>query len=343
MKRTLLILSLSISAAAATEEDFSKADPGTYSDVPYIRHEGHEDEALPAAYVRQRLEVLKGVQDTLSAKAAVSILRTLHPKSVSESETPTPPINVLQMGMAAELTRLRDAHFYGATALAEYLNYSAEDALVPQAPTPELLQKLQGEMLFNAANRPPQHEVSGGPGFARNSAWVVHVTDKTACYDAAFAAATDGLNSWEDSTQRMEVADSRRYIIYTLTLLRDGMKYKIEQWCDITAARRVYSPEEQQQAMQQIVANLRDMQVLMVSISDRESADTAAPQMAKLIRDISPLREIAETQNTENSLMSSLSPEFDFSAFREAIKRHREQDCYGSEALRAFLSSLIGS
>ena len=158
MKRTLLILSLSISAAAATEEDFSKADPGTYSDVPYIRHEGHEDEALPAAYVQQRLEVLKGVHDTLSAKAAVSILRTLHPKSAS-AETASAPINVLQMGMAAELTRLRDAHFYGATALAEYLNYSA--ALLiwvlifvgfyfilirPQSKRQKALQKMQSEL-----------------------------------------------------------------------------------------------------------------------------------------------------------------------------------------------------
>lgn len=343
MKRIFTILIPGISAAVASEADFTKADPGTYSDVPYIRHEGHEDESLPAAYVQQRLEVLKGVHDTLSAKAAVSILRTLSPKSVAGSEQATPPINVLQMGMAAELTRLRDAYFYGATALAEYLNFSAEDALVPQTPTPELLQKLQGEILRHAANRPPQAEVSGGPGFAQGSAWVVHVADKAACYDAAFAAATDGLDTWEDSAQRMEVSGSRRFIIYTITLLRDGQKYKVEQWCDITTARRVYSPEEQQQAMQQIVANLRQMQQLMVGISDKASADTAAAQMAELIREITPLREIAETQNTETSLMNNLSPEFDYAAFRAAIKRHREQDCYGSEALRAFIATLIGS
>lgn len=343
MKRILSALILSLSANAADEVDFSKIDPGTYSDVPYIRHEGQDDTALPAAYVQQRLEVLRSVQDNLSAKSAVAILRTLSPKAAAQEAPVETPLNVLQMGMAAELTRLRNAHFYGATALAEYLNFSAEDALIPMPATQELRQQLTKEILENAAQRPSLHEVSGGPGFDRECAWIVHMTDKQACYDVSFAAATDGLADWEDSTQRMEVVGERRYIVYTVTLQRNEQRYKVEQWCDITTARKVYSAEEQVQAMRHIVDNLTQMQQLMVAITDKASADAAAPQMAELIRAIPALREIAETQNTETSLMNNLTPEFDYSAFRDAIKRHNAQDCYGSEALRAFLRSLVGN
>lgn len=343
MKRILSALIFSLPAIATDEADFSKLDPGTYSDVPYIRHEAQDDTVLPAAYVKQRLEVLRGVHDTLSAKAAVAILRTLSPKAVAQEPPEPTPINVLQMGMAEELNRLRDAHFYGAAALAEYLNFRAEDALIPLPATPELRQQLTKEILANTEHRPGLNVVSGGPGFGKDSAWIVHVTDKQECYDTAFSAASEGLDSWEDSAQRMEVDGERRYIVYTITLLRHKQRYKVEQWCDITAARKVYTQEEQQQAMQHIVSNLRQMQQLMVGIADKESADAAVPQMVKLIRAIPALREIAETQNTETSLMNNLSPEFDYTAFRAAIKRHQEQNCYGSEALLAFLRSLVGN
>lgn len=343
MKHLLSISLLTLLPAFATEEaDFSTIDPGKHSNIPYIRHAGHDDDAIPPAYLQQRLEVLQGVHDNLSAKSAVAILRTLHPSKVSRDIQVDTPINVLQMNIAVELNRLRDASFYGCKALAELLNFSAEAALLPETPTTELLQRLQGEMLKNAADRPAQSDVSGGPGFSADSAWVVHVTDKSLCYDAAFAAATDGFDDWLDSALRMEILNERRFIVYTITLIRDGKKYKVDQWCDITRARKVYSEEEQKQAMQQIVENLQQMQRLMLSINDKASADATAPKMQELIKAISPLHDIAATQNTETSLMNNLTPGFDYAAFREAIKRHQEQNFYGSDALRDFIRSLVG-
>lgn len=343
MKRLSVISLLMLLPALATEEtDFSKVDPGTHSDIPFIRHESRDDDVVPPTYLQKRLEILREVQDELSAKSAVAILRTLTPKNAVSDTPVTQPVNVLQMNIAVELNRLRDASFYGSEALAELLNFSREAAMLPEQPTPELLQELQGEILKNTGERPPQSEVSGGPGFTAGSAWIVHNTDKSQCYDAAFSASTDGFDDWTDSAQRMEVIENRRFIVYTITLVRHDRKYKVEQWCDISAARKVYTPEEQQAAMQQIVSNLQAMQQLMVSITDKAGADEATPRMQELIAAVSPLREIAETHNTETSLMSNLTSGFDYTAFRAAIKRHKDHDYYGSEALRAFLHSLVG-
>lgn len=346
MKTAFTPLLILLTVAGAHEAvDFDKINPGTHSDVPYIRQEGPLDNSRLTPYLQARLRILSSVQDWPGASEAVEKLRVLNTSVLPPASEDCPPVNVLQMGIAAEINRLRDAFFYGDAALAELLNFSAADARVPSPLTDDILAELKVEIERNLAALPPKQRsmIEGGPGFSRDGAWIIKASSSEEGYHASFLMAGEMFDDWDVFSYRTEIVGERRYLVCSVTLERKGKLLQVEQWCDITAAHKVYTPEEQEKAMEQIVANLTEMQHLMLTISDRKSADEAAVRMMGLIRDVTPLREIAQTSNTETLLMNNLTPSFDYVAFRKAILRHHENDCYGSEKLRDFIRMLHGS
>mgnify|MGYP003287205811 CR=1 FL=1 len=329
---------------AARTNNFDSADPGTYTDVPYIRGEEEPDSALIAVYLAERLRILSAVQDSASALDAVVNLKLLFRERLSADAAPDTPLNILQMQLASHINRLKDSHFYGVPALAELLNFSPEDALLPSQINDDMLTILRNEAEQNLSTWPAEamEGIDGGPGLTADTAWIIKTTDSRESFRIVTELASESFADWTICSHRLEVREQRRYLVYTMTLIRDGKKYQPEIWADITASRPVYSEEEQQAALQKIISNLVRMQELMVGISDKASADSATTEMAKLIREITPLREIAETQDTSLMLMTNLAPQFDFEAFRAAAARHREQNCYGSEPLRKFLEAMLG-
>lgn len=331
-------------SSSARTSAFDSADPGTYTDVPYIRDEEEPDSALIAVYLAERLRILSAVQDSPSALDAVVNLKLLYRERLSADAAPDTPLNILQMQLATQINRLRDAHFHGVPTLAELLNFSPEDALLPTPISDDMLTALKNEAEQNLGTWPAEamEGIDGGPGLTPETAWIISTTDSRDSFRIVTELASESFSDWTIASHRMEVKEQRRFLVYTMTLIRDGKKYQPEIWADITASRPVYSEEEQQQALQKIITNLVRMQELMVSISDKASADSATAEMAKLIREITPLREIAETQDTSLMLMTNLAPQFDFAAFRAAASRHRAQNCYGSEPLRKFLEAMLG-
>ncbi len=329
---------------AAQTNTFDSADPGTYTDVPYIRGEEEPDSARIAVYLAERLRILSAVQDSASALDAVVNLKLLFREHLSADAAPDTPLNILQMQLASHINRLKDAHFFGVPALAELLNFSPEDALLPTQIDDDMLTAFRNEAEQNLSTWPAEalEGIDGGPGLTADTAWIINTTDSRESFRIVTELASESFSDWTICSHRLEVKEQRRYLVYTMTLIRNGKKYQPEIWADITASRPVYSEEEQQAALQKIIANLVRMQELMVGISDKASADSATAEMAKLIREITPLREIAETQDTSLLLMTNLAPQFDFTAFRAAASRHREQNCYDSEPLRKFLEALLG-
>ncbi len=340
----LTALTYAEQSSSARANAFDSADPGTYTDVPYIRGEEEPNSALIAVYLAERLRILSAVQDSPSALDAVVNLKLLYRERLSAAAAPDTPLNILQMQLAAQINRLRDAHFHGVPALAELLNFSPEDALLPTPLSDDMLTALKNEAEQNLGTWPAEamEGIDGGPGLTPETAWIISTSDSRESFRIVTELASESFSDWTICSHRMEVKEQRRFLVYTMTLIRDGKKYQPEIWADITASRPVYSEEEQQKALQKIISNLVRMQELMVSISDKASADSATAEMAKLIREITPLREIAETQDTSLLLMTNLAPQFDFAAFRAAASRHREQDCYGSEPLRKFLEAMLG-
>lgn len=345
MKYPLSALLILISFAVAQEEiDFDKIDPGTHSDVPYIRQEAPMDTSRLSAYLQERLRILSAVQDCSGAGKAVELLQAIKPSSLPPASADCPPVNVLQMGIAAENNRLRDAFFYGEPKLAVLLNFSPEDAILPSPLTEEDSAQIKAEISKNFALLPVElrAKVDGGPGLTKESAWIMKETNFQECHLATNDIAVNVFDDWKIFSTKNEIDGSRRYLVYSVTLQKADKTFQVEQWFDITASRRVYTSEEQQKAMQQIVTNLSEMQRLMIAVADRKSADEAAVHMTKLIKEISPLHEIAQTKQTETRLMNNLTPSFDYDGFRKAIRRHHENDYYGSEALRNFIKMLHG-
>lgn len=329
---------------AAQTNAFDSADPGTYTDVPYIRGEEEPDSARIAVYLAERLRILSAVQDSASALDGVVNLKLLFREHLSVDAAPDTPLNILQMQLASHINRLKDAHFYGVPALAELLNFSPEDALLPTQIDDDMLTAFKNEAEQNLSTWPAEalEGIDGGPGLTADTAWIINTTDSRESFRIVTELASESFSDWTICSHRLEVKEQRRYLVYTMTLIRNGKKYQPEIWADITASRPVYSEEEQQAALQKIIANLVRMQELMVGICDKASADSATAEMAKLIQEITPLREIAETQDTSLLLMTNLAPQFDFTAFRAAAASHREQNCYGSEPLRKFLEAMLG-
>ena len=344
----LLIPSLhAAESGAADEVDFDAVDPGTYSDVPYIRHEEGMDSKLYGIYLQRKLTILREATDAASALNAAANLRLLNRRGISEaSPAPETEINVLQMKIATEINRLRNEYFHGSSRLAELLNYSDEDAIVPVPLSADHRNLLTSELLHNMSMIIKEHGIQlsgGGPGLDAATAWKLSSTDLRECHAQASLLASESFNDWQWNRHRNEVTDDHCYLVYTIVLICNNTKHEVEQWYDITSAGKVYSEEEQKQAMQQIVERLTRMLEIMTAVTDKPSADKAAEDMTSLIREISDLHKKLETKDKQVSVMENLSPVFDYDAFRAAIKRHLEHDCYGSEALRAFLSSLLGS
>jgi hypothetical protein len=79
--------------------------------------------------------------------------------------------------------------------------------------------------------------------------------------------------------QRMEFRGSRRFLVYTVSLLRESRKYEIEQWFDISATGKVYPEAERLQAAKELQEHIDGMLSDLFGIWDEATAQEYAPGM----------------------------------------------------------------
>ena len=121
--------------------------------------------------------------------------------------------------------RIRSCNFYGCPQLAEAMGFSAQDAVMPGELTPEAQKQLE-EMLSVAFK---QYNLSGGPGFTRETAWVLPkgvkpqtvVNSLPDCMkqdsDLMIAASTNSINGGT-------------FYVYDVVAEWEGKSYKLEQY-----------------------------------------------------------------------------------------------------------------
>lgn len=325
-----------------------------------------EGEKRYAAYVELNnicIGYLNAVCDRASADAAAKYIMAARKKHRIDGRDFTNEKDILQ-SMSEKLSK---QYFHGSAALAEELDYPLEDAIIPTPLTDTIMTQLQEKLVANLCKpfqwkeahqrisrqegfneellvRLPKNQaeiLSGGPGFTRETAWVVDTEDERQSRFTASQIAFTALGPIYKAEHRKDLTDTRRFMVFTLEVIRDGQKYVVEQWCDTTASGKVYSPARRERARKEIQEMARELYSTLLSICDEETAEDFGEDVLELCEDIDEQDRICEAdEQVLNHLYDALEmPE------RERIASHliNLREVYGAydddlqEALRKYL------
>lgn len=308
---------------------------------------------------------LEKVTDRASADAAAKNIKAARKKHRIDGRDFTSERDTLQ-SMSEKLSK---QYFHGSAALAEELEYPQEDAIIPTPLTDAIMEQLQKKLVENLCKPGPERQeahrrlaqkeglsgelllkiphnqaelISGGPGFTRETAWMVDTEDERKAQFTASQIAFTALGPMYKAEHRKELTDTRRYMVFTLEVIRDGQKYVVEQWCDTTATGKVYSPAKRERARKKIQEKARVLYSTLLSICDEETAEDFGEEVLELCEDIHELDRICEAdEQVLNHLYDALKmPE------RERIASHLYdllRDNYGAydEDLRKALRNYL--
>ncbi len=302
-----------------------------------------EDDKRQAAYGKLNsicIGHLETVTDRTSADAAAKNIKAARKKHRIDGRDFTNEKDILQ-SMSEKLSK---QYFHGSAALAEELDYPQEDAIIPTPLTDAIMEQLQEKLVANLC-KPFQWEeahqrisrqegfneelltkiprnqselLSGGPGFTRETAWMVDTEDERKAQFTASQIAFTALGPMYKAEHRKELTDTRRFMVFTLEVIRDGQKYVVEQWCDTTATGKVYSPARRERARKKINELARELYTTLLSICDEETAEDFGEDVLELCEDIDEQDRICEAdEQVLNHLYNALEmPE------RERIASH---------------------
>ena len=296
--------------------------------------EGERKARILEQYHNTCISHLQKVTDRKSADKAARAIAELNRKSRYDSRD-------LTDGHAEHqrLTRqLSEQYFHGSAALAKALGSPENDALLPSPIAPETADAMETAARERAARR---EDISGGGGFTQESAWVIDISDTRQAHMAASAMAFDAVGG-RCISHRKVLTDTRRFMVFTLTLIRGGSKYIVEQWCDTTATGKVYSPAKREKARQEICEKAHELHELLLSICDEDTADDFGGDVLELCEDIEELDRICEADETVlNHMYNTLSmPARERTAFALMYLHqacgHDDADLW--KALRRYLS-----
>ncbi len=297
-----------------------------------------EDAAINS-YLKKKAEILSVVKDYTSARKAANQLKQLKKTAPKFCITYCDP-RMAQLNQVEQ--QLDDAFFYGCPALARAMGYDWQDAIIPTPVSETKLKQLKKTAHDNIKDylTPEQlSEVSGGPGFSVDEAWVLSTVDSYDAYELSTRVAMFCMEEVRSSTSRQVIIGERRYNVSTVTLLCGDTKHLIEQWVDCTASHKVYPEAERKAAMQELQNRYCRIHQLLMGIHDKESAQVAMAGICPLIEkeEHEKLCDIAETSHTMWGFFRIFLTEEELDAYRLHEKSIEDADYYGVDILRDFL------
>lgn len=326
--------------------------------------EGDKQQTAYAALNNICIGHLETVTDRVSADAAAKNIQAARKKHRIDGRDFTSEKDTLH-SMSEKLSR---QYFHGSEALAVELEYPQEDAIIPTPLTDTIMTQLQEKLVANLCKpfqwkeayqrlarqegfneellvKLPKNQaeiLSGGPGFTRETAWMVDTEDERKAQFTASQIAFTALGPMYKAEHRKELTDTHRYMVFTLEVIRDGQKYVVEQWCDTTATGRVYSPDRRERARKEITEKARELYATLLSISDEETAEDFGEEVLELCEDIHELDRICEAdEQVLNHLYNALAmPERERIAFHLADLR-RYYDTYDDDLRKALRNFLV--
>lgn len=347
-----MCLAESADVDADYEEDYGD-DYEEVADRTYTKEEVAAAVKKFAELLTRMNTVLQGVKDLATADAAAPIYVELE-KKLHDDEIYTPlrnadPSDVMKLVRESRNVQkaLYDVYFYGSAALAKAVGGDASDAVAPLPLTPEVQATLLASdeeedserIVFHIGDDEDDRKLSatGGPGFTRETAWVSSANSPN---EAEFHAYTIVINKYDAETNLVKmvqkVEDSKVYKVLTVDFGKQGSKYRGDVWVDVSAGCKIYTPEQQQEALAKVTQYMREASQVVLSVQDKASADAAADRLLEMK---------VTLQNEElMEILSSMESEVVSRAMKEAVseeemdaasKRIRENNFYGSEKLKA--------
>ena len=185
-----------------------------------------EDDKRQAAYGKLNsicIGHLETVTDRTSADAAAKNIKAARKKHRIDGRDFTNEKDILQ-SMSEKLSK---QYFHGSAALAEELDYPLEDAIIPTPLTDAIMEQLQEKLVANLCKpfqwkeayqrlarqegfneellvKLPKNQaeiLSGGPGFTRETAWMVDTEDeRKAQFTASQMRSCSSISSQSSST-----------------------------------------------------------------------------------------------------------------------------------------------
>ena len=292
-----------------------------------------------AARLKQEEEILIPVKDYASARKAAELLNALE-KSTSDYFLPACDPRMAKLN---ELSRkLEDAYYYGCPALARAMGADWQDAIIPTAVSSQNLSRMKKKARNNISRylTPEQlADVSGGPGFSAEEAWVLRTKEPISAGELSDRIALYAVDDSRSCTCREVIIGERRYNVYTVVQISKNTKHLVEQWIDCTASRKVYPEAERKAAMQELLNRYRTIHGLLMGIHDKDSALAAMEKITPLvaIEEHEQLRSIAETSYSMWGFFNIILTEEQLKAYSLQEKHIEESDYYGVDSLREFL------
>ena len=292
-----------------------------------------------SALLKQEEEILIPVKDYASARKAAELLNALE-KSTSDYFLPACDPRMAKLN---ELSRqLKEAYYYGCPALARAMGADWQDAIIPTAVSPPKLSRMKKTARNNISRylTPEQlADVSGGPGFSVEEAWILRTTEPCAAGELGSRIALYAVDDSRSCICREVIIAERRYNVYTVEQISKDTKHLVEQWVDCTASRKVYPEAERKAAMQELLNRYRTIHGLLMGIHDKDSALAAMEKITPLvaIEEHEQLCRIAETSYSMWGFFNIILTEEQLEAYSLQEKRIEESYYYGVDSLREFL------
>lgn len=255
--------------------------------------------------------------------------------------------------MEKQFNRLREHDFYGSEAMktliddpGEERNLSAEEEISAETPSVELLEEIGRE--FSKAVAEKGLAVSGGPGLTMGTAWVMTsgtADDVHLQYDILSC-----LPNWKSEYQYFTIGEQEDCVYdaqaghitykdktYALTIYFDISKYwtnqRAEYEDDFSAdtPAKTYTPEEQQAAITEGISIIKEVNSILKTVHNKESADAAAEALKPLRTRAEELDDII--QSVEDELLEQLDKALlmEVDDINDALD---DKNYYGSDALR---------
>ena len=292
-----------------------------------------------SARLKQEEEILTTVKDYASARKAAKQLNELNKSSTDYYLHACDP----RLAKFYELEqRLEDAYYYGCPALARAMGRDWQDAIIPTAVSSVKLSQMKKAARNNiSSSLTPEQlaDISGGPGFSVEEAWILRTTEPCAAGELSDRIALYAVDDSRSCICREVIIAERRYNVYTVEQISKDTKHLVEQWVDCTASRKVYPEAERKAAMQELLNRYRTIHGLLMGIHDKDSALAAMEKITPLvaIEEHEQLRSIAETSYSMWGFFSVILTEEEMEAYAHQKNKLQESDYYGVQELQDFL------
>ena len=354
MMKTSLILALSFAVLPCVAEP--SAEPAT----PSTTERRPIDVELLTRLLQEELDHLRSVRDTATADAAPALL-TERRKQI------TPLLNAADFESMqkadtlagswseqwnAEVERLQWEGFYGSAALAEHFTDDPASAAPLQNFPAELLERAASQSLKRRdAHYDEQIRlIGGGPGFTQATAWVLpaplpqpyDIDIVSACVgflaDVMYEAPLHSSNTVpvKDYVHKI-FADGKPYVRLSIDSVGHTpapVRYRLQQWCDVSALTPYRSTEQVGADIAATAACLPKLHTALQGVHDTASAEAAAPAIAAILSEYATTAKRLATWITEEEVeRHHLKPSPELAALIQSLIQ--EHDFYHSAALKA--------